>query len=180
MTPNETFSFDAFGTVDIDPRVALAAAKFPMSARYEDCIFQDPDTDQISLISNYRRENGLVLCFSKEFDPSMAARFRRHFCVKIPQWRALKAALYAQIGQLSQAGACTYVAHNQQRSPFIKGNVDAWQKEFRLYWPDIRAEAHVNLPPGLAEEAACFVPRSRLTRCPCGSGIRYKHCHGRR
>lgn len=23
-----------------------------------------------------------------------------------------------------------------------------------------------------------FIPSSRLTRCPCGSGLRFKHCHG--
>ena len=23
-----------------------------------------------------------------------------------------------------------------------------------------------------------FIPTSRLTRCPCGSGLRFKHCHG--
>lgn len=130
--------------------------------------------------------DGLVLCFSKTSSSVVAARFYRRLCVRIDDVQGLKRILDAQLGSVSQAGSCDYVA-DHTRDHFIKSDRDSWQNEFRLFWPDIQAQSSVVLSAGIAAEVELderdvrkHTPRqARNERCGCGSGMNYKRCHGK-
>ncbi len=175
LTPDETFVFSGVG---VDPRQAMPYAGWPLGATViNSVIIGGPRT---SIISEYRREDGLVLCFAKVLSERIARGFDRRYCVKVNDWAMLKLDLDRQLGEVGQAGPCQYPAHSYlyQRGPFHKGVVNWWQREFRFYWPKIPGPRNVNLPPETAV-AVSVVPSSRLSRCPCRSGHFYKHCHGR-
>jgi uncharacterized protein YecA (UPF0149 family) len=57
----------------------------------------------------------------------------------------------------------------RRRSEHLRG----WEHEIEV--PEWRVEAATKLPPQLAPVRA---KTGRNERCPCGSGLKYKHCHG--
>lgn len=97
-------------------------------------------------------EDGLILCLANTFHiENHANRFPKDACVKIVDVGALKSVLDRELGMQSVMGECEYTA-GQNRSPFLKSVEDAWQDEFRIYWPGIREPRSIALPAGLAVE----------------------------
>ncbi|MGS5088590.1 hypothetical protein ACVC7V_19085 [Hydrogenophaga sp. A37] len=100
-------------------------------------------------IRELRHENGLVLCFANSFSNAIAARFNRKFCVRIDNIEALKTTIDKQLGAQGISSDCNYtIDHN--RSHFLKHIDDAWQDEFRIFWPTLKEERTVEIPPGSA------------------------------
>lgn len=104
-------------------------------------------------IRELKEENGLVLCFANSYSKSIAARFDRKFCVRINDIELLKNTIENQLGATGISGNCNYtIDHN--RNTFLKHIEDAWQDEFRIFWPTLKDEVLVDIPQGSATAVA--------------------------
>ena len=97
----------------------------------------------------YAHEDGLILSLSNRCDREIAERLGKEGCVEILNVSHLKNILYQQLGLESTMRACEYTDLHQ-RNHFLKSTEDAWQEEFRLFWPIVLNDAKVNLPAGIA------------------------------
>lgn len=95
-----------------------------------------------------RYEDGLVLCMANRRSNYIAKKLGKMACVKIIDLEKLKSVLDQQIGMIGEMGYCTYVA-NHERGHFLKSSKDAWQDEFRIFWPGAKSQ-EVIIPPGTA------------------------------
>ncbi|QLK60855.1 hypothetical protein GE278_08825 [Enterobacteriaceae bacterium Kacie_13] len=94
-------------------------------------------------------EDGLVLCLANSRSNLIARKLRKSACVKILDVESLKAILDEQIEIEGQMGECTYTA-THERGHFLKSNLDAWQDEFRIFWPNAK-NMEVIIPPKVAQ-----------------------------
>jgi hypothetical protein len=100
-------------------------------------------------VGEHRREDGLVLCFANSYGTAIARRFNRKFCVRVDNLEALKSSIDMQLGVAGISGDCKYtIDHN--RNHFLKYVDDAWQDEFRIFWPLVKKGVEVILPPNCA------------------------------
>ena len=105
---------------------------------------------------NQVQEDGLVLCFSTKFSPSIAWRFQRNVCVRIVDPVGLLRIVDAQVGVEGLARECEYTK-SFQRNHFLKSHEDSWQHEYRMFWK-YGTTVKVNLPPGVGVEEGRFGP----------------------
>lgn len=94
-------------------------------------------------------EDGLVLCLANRRSNYIAKRLKKKTCVKIFDVNKLKKLLDDQIGVESQMGPCSYT-DTHHRHHFLKSDMDAWQEEFRLFWPGVGSTS-VNICKGMGE-----------------------------
>jgi hypothetical protein len=99
--------------------------------------------------ANFYEDDGLILSFSARITGVVARKMKKKACVKILDIYLLKSHLDEQLGVNSEAGYCNYTS-SHQRNHFLKSELDAWQAEFRLFWP-ITEKVEVSIPPGIAE-----------------------------
>ncbi len=99
--------------------------------------------------AKFYTEDGLVQSFCNVFDIEIAARFGKAACVRIHEIDKLRKYLDKRLGRRSRFGDCQYT-HDHQRGHFLKSNDDAWQCEYRFFWPS-KQECTVVLPAGVAE-----------------------------
>ncbi|PMU87117.1 MULTISPECIES: hypothetical protein [unclassified Pseudomonas] len=99
--------------------------------------------------ANFYTEDGLIQSFCNVFDVEIANRFGKTACVRIHNIEKLRKHLDKRLGRKSRFGNCEYT-HDHQRNHFLKSHDDAWQQEYRFFWPD-KVACSVELPPGIAE-----------------------------
>ncbi|WP_343547506.1 hypothetical protein [Ralstonia sp.] len=104
--------------------------------------------------ADYYVEDGLILSFCNEFSAEIAKRLGKRACVKILDIAELKANLDNQIGLSGTMANCEYT-HDHQRNHFLKSVNDAWQKEYRLFWPGHERRV-VTIPANTAALVATF------------------------
>ena len=101
--------------------------------------------------------------------------------MRIEDVEALKTVLDLQIGAVSEMRNCQYT-WGWNRTHFLKGELDRWQAEFRLFWK-AKPNQTVTLPAGIASAVPLQPPPAeripRLSHCYCMSGKRFKDCHGK-
>jgi hypothetical protein len=106
-----------------------------------------PDLEHVS----YYEEDGIVLCLCLVPHPFIAWRLgRKAACVRILDVARLRDALDRQLECRSQIGPCEYTRSRHQRHHFLKGEEDAWQREFRLFWKT-DGPREVRISPRIAE-----------------------------
>ena len=96
----------------------------------------------------YEREDGLILSFSNKKSKLIATRLGKVACVKILDIAALKKVIDEQLGIASEMHDCSYTDEHQ-RSHFLKSSEDAWQHEYRMFWP-VTEPVTVMIPAGMA------------------------------
>ena len=101
-------------------------------------------------IRKYLTEDGLILSLCNSKSSDICHRLGKQACVKILDVHNLKRLLDEQLGCESTMGACEYT-YDHQRNHFLKSSSDAWQDEFRLFWP-ITRNAVAKLPAGVAKQ----------------------------
>ena len=94
-------------------------------------------------------EDGLIQSFCNVFDIGIAKRLGKEACVRVHDINKLRKYMDKRLGRRSQYGDCMYTS-DHQRGHFLKSKDDAWQKEYRFFWPT-RQECSVLLPAGVAE-----------------------------
>ena len=95
-------------------------------------------------------EDGLVLCLANSKSIELSIKLGKIACVEILDIDFLKRHLDKQIGITSLMKECEYTdGHN--RNHFLKSSLDAWQDEFRLFWPGADS-VRVSIPSGIAKE----------------------------
>lgn len=97
-----------------------------------------------------KTENGLVLCLSNKKRARIALKLGKEACVKILDVELLKQHLDEQIGMTGIMKSCEYT-NTHKRNHFLKSSLDAWQNEFRVFWPGVESLT-VTIPPGIAKE----------------------------
>ena len=72
------------------------------------------------------------------------------------------------------------VARREEKAAVVEGRLRAWDERLRTRGVELETrERRVELAAKMAaqpNEAESKVGRNE--RCPCGSGLKYKHCHG--
>jgi hypothetical protein len=101
-------------------------------------------------------EDGLILSFSNALDTAIARRLGKLACVEILDTMALKRLIDTQLGVVGYANNCQYT-HDHQRNHFLKSNEDAWQEEYRMFWPVLLATT-VSLPPNVGRQIELSQP----------------------
>jgi hypothetical protein len=142
---------------------------------------------------SHRIEDGLILSFSNSFDPNIGKTLGKSVCIKILDMERLHRSFDDQLKVKSRIGNCRYVS-NHIKDHFTKNIQDRWQEEYRIFWPIFQTKEvlvpkgmrkimtkakPLIVPKGVAEFVSEISPLSRLALCPCSSGRRFKHCHGR-
>ncbi|EJA2550653.1 hypothetical protein MWS75_002686 [Serratia marcescens] len=94
-------------------------------------------------------EDGLVVCLSNKRSMLIARRLEKKACVKIKDVNELMRIINDQIGVEGVMGPCKYTI-NHERNHFLKSTKDAWQREYRMFWPEV-GDTNILLPPGVAE-----------------------------
>lgn len=113
--------------------------------------------------ANYYREDGIILSFASRNRLSIAKRLNKEACVELLDMEALKDAFDRQLGQTSTMKACDYTT-DHRRNHFLKSVEDAWQCEYRIFWP-LPKMMEVVVPAGLARrveilpDAALYLPK---------------------
>jgi hypothetical protein len=95
-------------------------------------------------------EDGLVLCLANKKCSELAKKLGKVACVEISDIAHLKRHLDKQIGIASIMKACEYT-EDHQRNHFLKSSLDAWQEEYRIFWPGAKS-TRVSIPSGMAKE----------------------------
>ena len=98
--------------------------------------------------ADFYKEDGLILSFCNRKSSAICNRLGKSACVAIYSIESLKDTIDTQLGVEGLAGICEYTA-DHQRNHFLKSMEDAWQDEFRLFWPQ-RESRIVTLPAGVA------------------------------
>ena len=112
-------------------------------------VFESPGNAYI-LEGRQWEEDGLVLCLTdKQPHWDVMHRLGKQCCVRIEDVHELKTVLDRQIGAVSEMGACEYTRSRAKLNHFLKGEQDAWQAEYRLFWKD-QPNQNVTLPAGTA------------------------------
>jgi hypothetical protein len=114
------------------------------------------------LDGNYYQEDGLILSLSNQFDRDIAKRLKKEACVVIHDVEQLKDCLDQQLEFVGKMGPCVY-AEGHQRNHFLKSVEDAWQDEYRLFWPIVLNKAEVLIPAGLVTEMTFDQPLPRIS-----------------
>lgn len=99
--------------------------------------------------ANLYTEDGLIQSFCNVFDLDVANRMEKSACVRIFDIGKLRMLLNASLGCRAQYGDCRYT-NDHQRGHFLKSEKDAWQREYRFFWPN-RTETWITIPNGLSE-----------------------------
>jgi hypothetical protein len=84
--------------------------------------------------AKYYKEDGLILSFCHTRSRAIAKRLGKVACVKVLDMHALKLSLDEQLQVEGLMDSCRYT-DDHQRNHFLKSTEDAWQEEFRLFWP---------------------------------------------
>jgi hypothetical protein len=74
----------------------------------------------------------------------------------------------------------TQVARREEKAAAVEARLRAWNAHLRTWEVELGArERRVELAPKLAAQPKAPASKvGRNERCPCGSGLKYKHCHG--
>lgn len=104
--------------------------------------------------ANYYHEDGLILSFCNSFSEKIAQRLGKQACVKIRNIKSLKRIIDEQLKVKGIADCCRYTT-DHQRNHFLKSVEDAWQDEYRIFWP-LTTSRMVGLPKGVAVFVAEF------------------------
>lgn len=101
--------------------------------------------------ATYYPEDGLILSLSNQFSREIAERLKKEACVVIHDVALLKKCLDQQLEVVGKMGPCIYT-EDHQRNHFLKSVEDAWQNEYRLFWPIVLNDAKVIVPRRFAKE----------------------------
>lgn len=104
-----------------------------------------------------RVEDGLVLCLANKKSTALAIKMGKEACIEISNIHQLKCHLDKQIGVVGVMKACEYT-EGHQRNHFLKSHLDAWQDEFRIFWPGVNT-IRVAIPGGIAKEVRINKPK---------------------
>ncbi|MEN8605446.1 hypothetical protein [Enterobacter hormaechei] len=101
------------------------------------------------VVFDQKIENGLVLCLANTKSREIAIGLGKEACVEILDVELLKRHLDKQIGVNGIMKPCEYTSgHN--RNHFLKSSKDAWQDEYRIFWPEVES-LRVSIPSGIAK-----------------------------
>ena len=99
--------------------------------------------------AKYYVEDGLILSLCNRKSSDIARKLGKTACVRIESIEVLKRTLDECFGIVGEMAPCNYTS-DHQRNHFLKSTEDAWQDEFRIFWP-IQEEKTVQIPGGLAK-----------------------------
>ena len=100
----------------------------------------------------YYREDGLILCFCNSRSRAIAKSLGKVACVKINDMLTLKQHIDNQLQVEGIMQPCEYT-NDHQRGHFLKSTKDAWQEEYRIFWPYPEPQ-YVEIPTKTARLAA--------------------------
>lgn len=98
--------------------------------------------------ASYYKEDGLILSFCHSRSRAIAKQLRKVACVKVLDMHSLKQSLDEQLKVEGTMDYCRYT-DDHQRGHFLKSTADAWQEEFRMFWPHTTPQL-VDIPPKTA------------------------------
>lgn len=88
--------------------------------------------------------------------------------------------VFAERSEEEQASRQEQVARREEKASAVEGRLRAWEAHLRRCEDELETrERRVELARKMSaqpREAETKVRRNE--RCPCGSGLKYKHCHG--
>lgn len=149
MTPDENLIYKS--NYDLDQlRPALNIGNGVQNIRIGIAII-DGVVRATDLQADRYEDDGIILCLSNSRSSTLAAMMDKTICVEIQDVGHLKSVIDAQLKTVGTAAPCTYT-DSYERNHFLKDKADAWQDEFRLFWPVVpeTQPVWVELPPGIA------------------------------
>jgi hypothetical protein len=105
----------------------------------------------VGTATNFHQDNwdGLVLCLSNACSEHICRKLGYAACIVVEDVDSLYQQISRQLGVEGERHDCSYTT-GYNRHIFLKSDKDAWQQEYRMFWPVIDEQVKVSIAPGTA------------------------------